>query len=151
MDPKPARAPRKPRGKRAELAAWIEREQPRRIGEEHWNELQRELGPLSESYLRHLLRGCAVPLAPLIAGVRQESLDSLESSLLALVEEYERGDAARRSKIRRLVIEAKDHARWASRKGGGKEEMMLWMLTWLENPPLFPGWVRLRRSVISEP
>jgi hypothetical protein len=24
--------------------------------------------------------------------------------------------------------------------------MALWMLTWLENPPLFPQWVRLRRQ-----
>jgi hypothetical protein len=24
--------------------------------------------------------------------------------------------------------------------------MALWILTWLENPPLFPQWVRLRRE-----
>jgi hypothetical protein len=63
--------------------------------------------------------------------------------------EYENGDAARRTSIRRLVINAKDHARWAARKPekrADKEEMALWMLTWLENPPLFPQWVRLRRQ-----
>ena len=26
---------------------------------------------------------------------------------------------------------------------------VLWMLTWLENPPLFPQWVRLRRGVMG--
>jgi hypothetical protein len=48
------------------------------------------------------------------------------------------------------VIAAKDHARFASRKEEKrpeKEEMILWMLTWLENPPVFPEWVRLRRAV----
>jgi len=46
------------------------------------------------------------------------------------------------------VIEAKDHARWAARsaeKRAVKEEMAMWMLTWLENPPLFRDWVALRR------
>ena len=47
------------------------------------------------------------------------------------------------------MIEAKDHARWAARnpeKRAEKQEMALWMLTWLENPPLFPQWVKLRRE-----
>ncbi len=50
--------------------------------------------------------------------------------------------------VRRLVIVAKDHARWASRKHPEKEEMLLWMTTWLENPAVFPGWVKLRRARI---
>jgi hypothetical protein len=48
-----------------------------------------------------------------------------------------------------VVITAKDHARLAARnldKRAEKEEMLLWLLTWLENPPLFRDWVRLRRS-----
>jgi hypothetical protein len=68
--------------------------------------------------------------------------------LITLLGEYERGDAARRTEVRRRVIEAKDHARWAARspaKRDQKEEMVLWMRTWLENPPLFPVWARLRR------
>ena len=55
-----------------------------------------------------------------------------------------------RQSIRRVVIEAKEHARWAARKPERrveKEEMALWMLTWLENPPLFPQWVQLRRKI----
>jgi hypothetical protein len=51
------------------------------------------------------------------------------------------------------VITAKDHARWAAKKAETKrpekEEMMLWMLTWLENPPLFPEWIRLRRAAVA--
>ncbi len=90
-----------------------------------------------------------MPLAPLVAGVRQDSLADLERSLLDLYNEYERaeGDKPRQRACRRLVIEAKDHARWALRRGHTeKEEMILWMLTWLENPGVFPGWVELRKE-----
>ena len=142
-----------PRGKRADLLRWLERERPERIGQREWTRLHVDLAPVSGSYLRRLLRESGVPLAPLIEGVRQESLDALESSLLALLHEYEQGDAAARQATRSLVIEAKDHARWAARnpeKRVEKEEMALWMLTWLENPPLFPQWVGLRRQSRKE-
>ena len=145
-------SPGKTRGKRHELARWLEREKPELISERQWDELRTELAPVSESHLRHLLRDSGVPLAPLVEGVRQESLDALATSLSRLLEEYESGDRDRRVLVRRLVIGAKDHARWASRneqKRAGKEEMMLWMTTWLENPSLFPDWVRLRRAVLA--
>jgi hypothetical protein len=133
----------------AELAEWLKREQPQEIGETQLAALLAALAPVTESYLRKLLRGSGVPLAPVVDGVRQDSLEALETSLLKLLYEYEGGDAPHRVRIRRLVITAKDHARWASRKSADKrlekEEMMLWMLTWLENPPLFREWVRLRR------
>jgi hypothetical protein len=138
-----------PRGKRAELLRWIERVHPARIGEPEWDELRRELNPISPGYLRKLLRDSGVPLAPLIDGVRQETFEVLEASLLRLLEEYEIADRSRQTAVRRLVIEAKDHARWAARSPGKraeKEEMALWMLTWLENPPLFPQWAQLRRA-----
>jgi hypothetical protein len=148
--------PQKPTKKR-ELFAWIERTAPPEIGEPEWQALLSQLAPVSESYLRRLLRDSGVPLAPLVEGVRQESFDALESSLLMLLAEYERGDAAARSRVRRLVIAAKDHARFAARnqdkrpkkEQGDKEEMALWILTWLENPPVFPEWVRLRRAAIA--
>jgi hypothetical protein len=139
----------RPRGKRADLLQWIERVRPARIGQKEWAMLHVELAPISGSYLRRLLRDSGIPLAPLVEGVRQDSFDALESSLLNLLKEYEGSDAAGCATIRRLVIEAKDHARWASRsleKRAEKDEMALWMLTWLENPPLFPQWVRLRRQ-----
>lgn len=153
MAPSLTSKPRKPRGKRAEIAAWIEREQPRRIGQPEWSALLGVLAPVSEGYLRRLLRECGVPLEPLVEGVRQESLEALEASLLALADEYERGDAVRRAQVRRLVIAAKDHARWAARREESravKEEMALWLLTWLENPPLFGEWVRLRRAATNQ-
>jgi hypothetical protein len=52
--------------------------------------------------------------------------------------------------VRRLVITAKEHARLAARNPGkrpDKEEMILWLTTWLENPPVFREWVSLRRGI----
>lgn len=93
----------------------------------------------------------------MVEGVRQDSFDQLERTLLALEAEYsparERGDAPRQKACRRLVIEAKDHARWFLRRPAvteeerrEKREMIDWMLVWLENPAIFPEWVRLRRK-----
>lgn len=140
------------RGKRTELDAYLEQSRPATITEARWAELLGRLAPVSESYLRRLLRETGLPLAPLVAGVRQDSLAALEGSLLDLGEEYARareaGDPLRTRACRRLVIQAKDHARWALRRGHAeKEEMILWMLTWLENPGVFAPWVDLRKCV----
>jgi hypothetical protein len=137
------------RGNRAELERWLYARKPLLVGEAEWDALRQDLPPVSDTYLRKLLRESGVPLAPLVEGVRQESFDALEQSLKKMLNEYEHGDAARRTLVRRAVITAKDHARLASRKEqkrAEKQEMVLWMLTWLENPPVFPEWVRLRRS-----
>jgi hypothetical protein len=147
--------PRKRPGKRAELSAWLlvgnelEGTGTRQIGEAEFEELRRALAPISESYLRRLLRESGAALSPMVEGVRQGNFDELEASLIRMLDQYEKADPKRRAAVRRLVIAAKDHARWASRrpeKRAEKEEMALWMLTWLENPPLFPDWVKLRRA-----
>jgi hypothetical protein len=31
----------------------------------------------------------------------------------------------------------------------GKEEMVQWMLVWLENPEIFPAWVEARRTQLN--
>jgi hypothetical protein len=148
MDPnlKASRQPQKPRGKRAELMAWMEaRERAGEIGEEEYGQICRALAPVSAGYLRKLLRESGAALAPLVEGVRQDSMESLERTLLALLGEYERSDPFRRKQIRDLIIEAKDHARLAARRNPQKQEMILWMLTWLENPSLFREWLALRK------
>lgn len=99
-------------------------------------------------------------MGPLVEGVRQESFDELARTLLALHAEYARaveaGDRERQTACRRLVIEAKDHARWAARraqdprKRAEKEEMAAWMLVWLETPEAFPVWLDLRRKKLAE-
>ena len=131
--------------KKARLAEYLARTHPPRITALEWNEIARELAPVSESYLRNLLRSCGVPLHPLIEGVRQESLENLERTLGQLLAEYESGDAAIKRNCRDLVIRAKDHARFALPKKPEKEEMVLWMITWLENPAAFPVWLSLRK------
>ncbi|MCX6621129.1 MAG: hypothetical protein NTY38_08620, partial [Acidobacteria bacterium] len=77
---------------------------------------------------------------------------------LQLLNEYERaqaaGDGNRARSIRRLVIQAKDHARMASRGAEGrklrdKREMVLRMLTWLENPGIFRQWIELRNAAFQ--
>jgi len=94
--------------------------------------------------------------------VRQDDFPSLERTLLALLEEYqraaEREDRQRVQACRRLVIAAKDHARLvlrnprsAEQKKQEKQEMLLWLMTWLENPSLFPIWLRLRKAARAAP
>ena len=107
-------------------------------------ELQAALQPVSGSHFRRLLRESGVALAPLVEGVRQDSLDHLERTLLALLDEPD-------PTARRLVIEAKDHARLAQRRGPTpeREEKLLWMTVWLENRPLFRDWLQLRRAKLQ--
>jgi hypothetical protein len=127
--------------KRVKLAEWIEQQRPSRIDLEEFERLKEVLSPISESYLRQLLRESGAPLTPMVEGVRQSNLGALELSLLALLAEYESGDAVRKRAVRQLVIAAKDRAKWTH-----KEENILWLTTWLENPPLFPAWARLRKE-----
>jgi hypothetical protein len=111
---------------------------------------------LSDRKWRDLLRGCGRALAPLVEGVRQDDFKQLERTLLGLWQEWRLGDRETRTRVRRLVIEAKDHAKWVVRnpkvdsgKREVKEEMVLWMLTWLENPDVFEPWVALRKAQLE--
>lgn len=159
--------------KRAVLTRWLAEHRPDRIGAVEYQALmevlEQQTGGVSRGYLRRLLRECGTELDPLVEGVRQEDFDALERSLVALAAAYGEVDGTRREAARRLVIEAKDHARWAARRlrqradleregfgeaqsgeePSGKSEMVTWMLTWLDNPPLFPEWVKLRRRVAA--
>ena len=142
-------ATRKP-SKHDRLAALLEGRT--HVSDADWSPLRDALSPISESYLRKMLRTAGVSLAPLVEGVRQDTLEQLERTLLALRHEYAQARTRERAAAcRNRVIAAKEHARWAARKAGDdkkraeKDEMILWMLTWLENPPLFDAWLRLRK------
>jgi hypothetical protein len=94
-----------------------------------------------------------IAMTPLVEGVRQDAPEHLERTLLALLDEYEKGDAERRRQCRQKVIAAKDHARLALRREPAdrralREEAILWMLTWLENPGVFAQWLALRKQVM---
>jgi superfamily I DNA and/or RNA helicase len=131
-----------------------------RIGEREWAELRERLAPVSERYLRDLLRASGLPLDPLIEGVRQDSLSELERTLTALAAEYaaalERGDRERAGRCRRLVLSSKEHTRLALRhpklsdeKKAEKQEILMWLTVWLENPRIFQEWAALRKRRIG--
>lgn len=145
---------------KARLAEYLQNRQPGPLAEGEFERLLGLLAPVSRTYLRRLLRQSGTPLAPLVEGVRQEGVDELERTLVALEAVYrearQRGDLERQRLCRRLVIEAKDHARWALRRGklgpeqaGWRREAIEWMLVWLENPEAFPVWASLRRRRIE--
>lgn len=131
----------------------------RHLGEDEWEEICRAFPGSTPGYLRRLLRGSGLSLAPLVEGVRQENLEEFERTLLALEREYSdavgKGDSCRQDVCRRRVIEAKDHARLAMRRGSDhkralKKEMIAWMLVWLDHPAAFPAWLRLRKRSLRQ-
>lgn len=134
------------------LAGWLAGREPgTAVTLADFEGLLRFLAPVSESALRRLLRASGATLEPLAAGVDQETLATLRDSLLALSTVYEAGTPETRRVARRVVITAKDHAKLAAgnsrvdpEKRRIKQEMASWMLTWLENPEVFPLWVSLR-------
>jgi hypothetical protein len=135
--------------KKERLRQWLENQRPPQITEAHFAELRERLSPVTDGYLRRLLRASGAALSPVVEGVVQDSFDDLERTLRALSEEYENSDRVRAKSIRGIVIQAKDHARWAAlrspEKAPIKTEMVTWLLVWLENPAVFPLWVGLRR------
>lgn len=101
-------------------------------------------------------RSCGGIPPDLRGQVRTSSLEGAAGSLEALSAEYEKarrsGDAARTSDVRRAVMRAKDRikANLARQtlhpvKRAEKEELLVWFLTWLENPAIFLDWLELRR------
>ncbi len=139
------------------LRAFLSEERPSAITEEVWTGLLRSLAPVSESYLRDLLRATGLPFAQPYCGVRQHTFDELEQSLREMLQVYTDATAAgnrdQAGYCRRQVIAAKDRAKFQARNGRTapekvalKEEMAQWMLVWLENPGVFPAWVDARKK-----
>jgi hypothetical protein len=89
---------------------------------------------------------------PRVASQKLDSktLEGLEASLREFQRLYAEQPLHRRE-LREMVIKAKDRARFASRnpkaaaeKRAVKEEMVQWMLVWLDDPAMFSDWVSLR-------
>ena len=129
---------------------YLAAEQPARITESVWRGLLARLAPVSESYLRELLRDTGLPFDQPYAGIRQHTFEELESSLREMLEVYraanDAGDRERARYCRRQVIAAKDRAKFLVKRNPAKEEMAQWMLVWLENPEVFPAWVEARKK-----
>ena len=153
--------PRQGKSVKRELRDYLEDRQPAEITESIWNELKERLAPVSESYLRDLLRETGLPFEQPYAGVRQHTFEELESSLREMLELYREatasGDRERARYARRQVIAAKDRANFLARnprtpaeKRAQKEEMAQWMLVWLETPEVFPAWLEARKRAIAD-
>jgi hypothetical protein len=144
-----------PSGKsvKQQLRAYLEECKPTVITEAVWLDLREKLAPVSESYLRDLLRDTGLPFDQPYAGIRQHTLEELEQSLLGMLEVYREataaGDRERARYCRRQVIAAKDRAKFLAGKHPRKEEMAQWMLVWLESPEVFPAWVEARKIVLA--
>ncbi len=133
-------------------------ESPTAVTEAVWHGLLMRLAPVSESYLRELLRAAGLPIHQPYAGVRQHTFEELEQSLREMLQVYTEAMAAgnrdRARYCRRQVIGAKDRAKFLAQNPGTppekqeqKQEMAQWMLVWLENPEVFPAWVDARKLV----
>lgn len=133
-------------GKRERLRELLDRRQAPRIDAAAAADLKRQLDPVSDSHFRRLLRESGAPLDPIVEGVRQDSLESFERSFLALIE-----SPADELAKRREIIRSRDHARLAARRKPSTErdEMILWMTVWLENPPIFAEWLKLRKATAT--
>ena len=140
-----------------QLREYLAAEQPKSITETVWHDLLRRFAPVSTSYLQDLLRQTGLPFDQPYAGVRQHTFEELERSLREMESVYSASVAAeereRARYCRRQVIAAKDRARFVAQnahtppeKRAQKEEMLQWMLVWLENPPLFPVWIEARKA-----
>jgi hypothetical protein len=113
-------------------------------------ELARLLAPISASYLRRLLRESGAPLNPTVEGVLQDSLDNLARTLSALAAVYPQHP----QQTRALVLEAKAHAKLALRRDphpADRQQKIDWMIRWLENPDIFPLWIKLQQRATGTP
>lgn len=151
----------KPSSIKQSLREYLERENPAAITEAVWHDLLRRFAPVSDSYLRDLLRATGLPFEQPYAGVRQHTFEELEQSLLDLLKAYlasqAAGDRERMRYCRRQVIAAKDRAKFlaanprtSETKRAEKEEMAQWMLVWLENPEVFPAWAAARKRALRD-
>jgi hypothetical protein len=143
-----------------QLRDYLAANQPAVITEAVWQDLLLRLAPVSESYLRDLLRDTRLPFDQPYAGIRQHTFEELEESLRGMLQVYSDAVAAgareRARYCRRQVIAAKDRAKFLAvtprgtpEKRTQKEEMAQWMLVWLENPEVFPAWVEARKRTMA--
>lgn len=114
----------------------------------------------SERTLRHSLRESGIPLHPLVEGVRLDSLEDLARTLLALARLYQMTGPgpAQTGPARAEVLAARRKVEWILRNPRVPEqahkeaaEKLLWLRVWLENPPLFAGWLQLRQATLRNP
>lgn len=146
---------------RQRLRDYLAAERPPAITGVVWGELLARLAPVSESYLRELVRATGLPFEQPFAGVRQHTFEELEESLREMHRIYAEamvaGNRERARYCRKQVIGAKDRAKFlahnpgtAAGKKAEKTEMVQWMMVWLENVEVFPAWVDARKRALAD-
>jgi hypothetical protein len=152
--------PEKKRSQEERALQWLRNRNVSRVDKLVAAEGAAALPEIKERAWRDAFRTSGLPLDPLVEGVRQDDLGNLQRTLSALAAAYEAGEPALKQEIRRVVMTARQHADWASRGKSLSEaqrreklEILLWIRTWLENPPLFHDWaaIRLRARVNCSP
>lgn len=138
----------------AKLKAYLAVRSCKAIGEAEWEHLRREFPEIGENSLRRRLWDAGFEIQQPWCGVRTTSLIELELCLVDLERVYA-SHPEQRAICRKPVIEAKNRTRFASRnsrvdagKRAIKDEMVRWMLVWLEDPAMFEAWVRRRKEVL---
>ena len=120
--------------------------------------------PVSRSYLLQVLSTTTVEISRSLGGLPADlrhrvhfgDADRAAATLLEMQREYaaarDSGDRERAWDVRRAVRQAKDRLRLLLRrpslsadKRAEKEELLVWVLVWLENPEVFAPWLKLRR------
>lgn len=130
---------------------WLAVNKPALVDPETVIQIRLAIGEVSDHTLRHTLIESGYPLHPLVEGVNQSTPVDLARTLLVLADLYCAAAPARRQAIRAIVVEAKSHARFAAANHkldecrlSEKREALLWISTWVENPPLFASWLNVR-------
>lgn len=130
---------------------WLQENKPALVDPETVVQIRLAVGEVSDHTLRHALLESGFPLDPLVEGVNQSTPEDLARTLLVLAGLYAQAAPARRQSIRAMVIESKSHARFAASNRKldparleEKQEALLWISTWLDNPPLFAMWLNVR-------
>jgi len=124
---------------------------------------------IPDRYLIEVLEEAGADVARSLGGLPQDlrgrvhsgSFEAAASSLLDMQAEFSaawgRGDRVRAEDCRRAVRRAKDRVKLilsrrslSQQKRKEKQELLQWFLTWLENPDVFPQWLRLRLARLEQ-
>ncbi|MBC7927530.1 MAG: hypothetical protein H7039_17940 [Bryobacteraceae bacterium] len=120
------------------------------VDDQAFSGFQNALAPVSEAYLRKLLHDSGAELDVFVAGVSLHSPEDLRRTLVSFADLYSEADPAGRQKIREHVIAVKSRLRAMvsrtvdSDQRIARTEMLEEMMAWLENPEVFPIWMRLK-------
>ncbi|MBA3974015.1 MAG: hypothetical protein C0504_07330 [Candidatus Solibacter sp.] len=139
---------------RQAILGWLEARKPALVDRATAEAIRREVGEVSGHTFRHALMESGYRLDPMVEGINQSTLEDLARTLLQLAAMYQTAAKPERAEMRAMVMESKRHARFAAaskkldkERRKEKQEMLLWISTWIENPPLFAGWLNLRLAM----